>query len=85
MAIKYFGPNDNTGVYRPPFTARSGASAKRTFTVASRARRQTCAASDCFPCPTRRSVMLLRANFLLEEAIAVRTPDLALPPDSTVG
>ena len=29
--------------------------------------------------------MLLRANFLLEEAIAVRTADPALPPDSAVG
>ena len=29
--------------------------------------------------------MLLRANFLLEEAIAVRTPDPALPLDSAAG
>jgi hypothetical protein len=29
--------------------------------------------------------MLLRANFLLEEAIAVQTVDPALPPNSAVG
>jgi hypothetical protein len=35
--------------------------------------------------PTRRSVMLLRAKFLQEEGISVRTPDGALPPDSVPG
>jgi hypothetical protein len=29
--------------------------------------------------------MFLRANFLFEEAIAVRIADPALPPDSAVG
>jgi hypothetical protein len=35
--------------------------------------------------PPRRSAMFLRARFLLEEGIAVRTADPVLPPDSAVG
>jgi hypothetical protein len=38
-----------------------------------------------FPRPTRRSVMLLRVSFLLEEAIVARVTEGVLPPDSAVG
>jgi hypothetical protein len=64
---------------------QAATNAMRTFTVASKASRQTCAAIELLSAPHRRSVMPLRANFLFEEAIAVRTADPALPADSAVG